>query len=414
MKKTDRKNGRHPWRWAAALILPVGALGGWYSLESVTGPTTQWLEVEQDDLVLAVEVEGTLKAVESTPIGPPSIRDTWQFKIASMAPEGELVEKGAPVLTLDTTDLKQQLQQQVAERDAAHKRVEKRAQELAVQNEQDRLRLDEARAELRKSQLKAEAPGELKAARELEQIRLDLELAKKRVEFLSGRLSASERSIEATLGALRAQAEQADQEVADTERSIEEMVRLAPLDGTVIYVKNWRDEKKKVGDQCWRGENVIELPDLNRMKAAGQVHEADAGKVREGQRVKFRLDAHPDTEFTGRVASIWRTVQKESHSSELKVVRLEIELDTTDSQRMRPGMRYRGKIETDRIEQALVVDGEAVFLQPEGPVVYRKTTFGFEPVRVELGRRSQERVEVLEGLDVGDLIAATDLEREQG
>ena len=62
------------------------------------------------------------------------------------------------------------------------------------------------------------------------------------------------------------------------------------------------------------------------------------------------------------------------------------------------------------MKDALVVDADAVFLKPQGPVVYRKTLFGFEPVSVELGRRNQERVEVLSGLSEGDSIAAVDLE----
>ena len=74
-------------------------------------------------------------------------------------------------------------------------------------------------------------------------------------------------------------------------------------------------------------------------------------------------------------------------------------------------MRYRGKIETERAEDTLVVDADAVFLKSQGPVVYRKTLFGFEPVSVELGRRNQERVEVLSGLNEGDSIAAVDLEK---
>ena len=76
----------------------------------------------------------------------------------------------------------------------------------------------------------------------------------------------------------------------------------APRDGTVIYVTNWRDEKMKVGDTCWRGQEVVELPDMSAMMARGQVDEADAGQVSIGQLFRIRLDAHPDVEFTGKVA----------------------------------------------------------------------------------------------------------------
>ena len=276
-------------------------------------------------------------------LGPPQIRETWQFKIASMAPEGKEIEKGAPVISFDTSELQQQLQESTAERDAARKRVEQREQQLTVQRKADELALATARAEEGKARLKAEVPGEMQAATELAQIRLDLELAVKKVAYLESRLNSSRLSMEATLGALRAQSSQAEQRVEQIQQAIAQMTRTAPTGGTVIYVTDWREEKKRVGDSCWRGDHVIELPDLELMRAMGRVHEADAGKVVEGQRVTFRLDAHPDVEFSGKVASIWKTVQRESWRSPLKVVRLEIDLDETDTQRMRPGMRLRGR-----------------------------------------------------------------------
>jgi len=102
-------------------------------------------------------------------------------------------------------------------------------------------------------------------------------------------------------------------------------------------------------------------------------------------------------------------VQRESWRSEQKVVRLEIELDETDTRKMRPGMRFRGDVEIDRAEQALLVDADAVFLEPEGPIVYRRTVWGHEAVPVELGRRNEKRVEVLDGLSEGDAISLQNL-----
>jgi multidrug resistance efflux pump len=210
------------------------------------------------------------------------------------------------------------------------------------------------------------------------------------------------------MAALNAQFKQADKDVRNTERDIGQMTIRAERDGTVIYVSDWNDQKKKIGDSCWKGESVIELPDLTRMKALGKVHEADAGRVVEGQRVTLRLDAHPEDEFTGKVASIWRTVERETSRSPKKVVRLEVELDETDPRRMRPGMRFRGRIEVGRVASALVVDADAVFLEEDGPVVYRRTLMGQEAVPVVLGRRNDARVEVLDGLEEGDDVSLID------
>jgi len=396
-------------RWIAVAALVLAA--GWWTFGAVGDDETEWVEAERDDLVLNVDLTGTLKAVDTDLVGPPQLRHLWQFKIAQMAPEGEEVEAGTPVLSFDTSELQQRLQREIAERDAAGKRVEKAEQELAMRDRQDQLRLAEARARLGKSELKAQSPPELEAARELAQVKLDLELAREEVAYLESRLESSARSADASLAALRDQSEQAQQNVERTQRAIGLMNVTAARDGTVIYVTDWNDQKKKIGDSCWKGEHIIELPDLSRMKAMGTVHEADAGRISEGQRVTLRLDAHAEVEFTGRIASIWRTVQRENWRSPRKVVRLEVELDETDTRRMRPGMRFRGKIEVERVDEALLVEADAVFLEPEGPIVYRRTLLGHEAVPVELGRRNGNRVEVLGGLSEGDQVSRTDLGR---
>src|SRR5206468_203864 len=106
----------------------------------------------------------------------------------------------------------------------------------------------------------------------------------------------------------------------------------------------------KVGDSAWRAEKVLETADLSAMMARGDVDEVDSSRVAVGQRVTLRLDAHPDVEFAGHVAAIAKIVQRQSGKSPLKVMRLEIALDRTEAQRMRPGMRFRGTVETGRVK----------------------------------------------------------------
>jgi len=153
----------------------------------------------------------------------------------------------------------------------------------------------------------------------------------------------------------------------------------------------------------------LEIPDLNKMEAEAEIDEADAGRIAEGQPVRFHLDAHPDVEFTGRVRSILGTVQRKSWRDPRKVVRLDLSLDATDTRRMRPGMRLAGSIETGRVGDALMVPTEAVFPTADGPVAFRETGVGFEQIRLQIGKRNAKDVEVLTGLAAGDRVARTNL-----
>ena len=50
------------------------------------------VRVKKDVLVLTAEVDGELAAVRTTDIGPPVVREMWEFKIAFLAPESSTVK----------------------------------------------------------------------------------------------------------------------------------------------------------------------------------------------------------------------------------------------------------------------------------------------------------------------------------
>lgn len=395
-------------RVAALVAVIAAAAGGWYAVaagdESIT-----WTEVTVEDLVVGIDVEGTLASRDSSKLTPPQLPDVYDFKIAFMAPEGQHVERDAPVLGFDTSTLEQQLLAQQNEAEAAAKNIEKLDADLRQRIMALQLRLAEAEAALRRAELRNDVPEDLRAENEARIAELDLRVARMEVESLKRQITSATESGASQRAALVAQRDRAQGRVHEIQSSIEQMTVSAPRAGTVIYITNWRDEKKKVGDSVWRREQIIELPDLTRMMAQGEVDEADAGRIAEGQAVQLRLDAHPDTVYTGTIESIWRTVQRKSGSrNPLKVVRLDIALEETDTARMRPGMRFQGRVEAERLEDVVTIPASAVFPSEGGPVVYRQGMLGRpEETAVVLGTRGEGRVQVLEGLSPGERIAET-------
>ncbi len=396
----------------AVLLAAAGGAALWWASAGGGPADPGWVRVERGELVPKVEVTGTLKAVDSSVVSPPSIPDVWDLKISFMAPEGKLVKAGEPVLGFDTSDLERRLEEKLAESEAAKKKIDKKRGDIELRRKDDALRLGEAEARRGKAVLKTDVPPDLAASSDLHKSKLDLEEAEREIAYLRAKIASDDAADAAALAALEKQRDGADRRVTDLRAAIAAMTLKAPREGTVVYVTNWRDEKHKVGDSVWRGERIVEIPDLRRMEAKAEVDEADAGRLQKGQRVVFRLDAHPDVEFRGSVASIWSTVQRKSWQNDLKVVRLDLKLDETDERRMRPGMRFRGSIETTRIEGVVRVPLDAVFPSEDGPVAYRKTALGWTAVRLKLGRRDDAHVEVLSGLAPGDRVAQTDLAAE--
>ena len=371
-----------------------------------------WTKVERGDLVLGVEVTGTLAAVGSDAIGPPPVGDVWDFKISMMAPEGKDVKLGEPVLGFDTSELERKLLEKTAESESAAKRIEKTEKAAEIARRNDELRLAEADSKLSKIQLQLDVPAELVKDRELTQSKLDLQDAEREIAYLKAKLEAKRRADEVTLASLRARRDGADRRVQEIQASIDAMTVKATRAGTVVYATSWRDEKKKVGDSAWRGERLLEIPDLTKMQARGEVDEADAGKIAVGQTVRFRLEAHPDVEIAGKVRSIWSTVQRLSWRNPTKVMKIDVELDKTDPRTMRPGMRFRGTVEIGRKKDAVLVPVNAVFPTPEGPVVFRETTMGHERQRVTIDGRNETSVAIASGVAVGDRVSRRRLDAE--
>ena len=362
------------------------------------------VRVERGDLVIGVAVSGTLRAVETSALGPPQIRDVWQFKIAMMAEEGSEVTAGQPVLAFDTSELQQRLQTKKADLDSARIEVEKHKVFLAVTEANDILTLAETEARLRKAKLLVGQPSELQAGIEVKKARLDLELAELEVDLIRRRIDATRRAGAEESGVLEAFLNQVESGVQQIEDGIRRMTRVAPRDGIVIHATNWRNEKRKVGDTCSVRDMILEIPDLRLMEADGEVEETLAGRVREGQKVKLRLDAYPDRDYRGTVRSMSRAVREKNWRNPLKVVSLTLSLDETDPERMRPGMRFRGEVEIERRRDVPLLPIEAV-AHAEGSVVAHRYGFtGWRPVEIVLGKSNADQVEVLEGLAPGDVV----------
>lgn len=386
---------------------------GWLACALLLGcstatPRERWVTVVREDLISNVEVQGSLAAIDSDTLGPPLVRDVWEFKISSMVPEGASVKEGDTLLTFDTSELERQLITQRNERDAAAAQLERELENAKLSRQNEALRIAESEAKLRKAALAVERPVDLTGSLEIATARLDLELAQKELEHQRRRAEHTRRQAATDAQALTARRQHADERVRRIERDIPRLTLKAPRAGTVIYVAPGDRPKKKVGDAVWWGEKLLEIAALEQMTARAEIDEVDVSRVAVGQKVTLRLEAHPDTEHTGTVKSLGSIVERRAPDDPLRVVRLAIELDQTEPLRMRPGMRFRGNIEAERIPELLLMPMDAVSLTDGAPVARVRTATGDHVARLTLGRRNQSQVEILSGLSEGDSVARQD------
>jgi HlyD family secretion protein len=391
---------------ALAVLAVCSALGAACS-ETASEPAL--VEVKRGDLVVGVEVTGVLEAVDSTDVKPPPVPNVWNFKIASLVPEGQEVKAGEPVISFDASDQIRELENMQNEADAAQRKLEKKRDDALLAQRDDDLKIAEAEAALRKAGLKAETPGDLVASVSQREVELDQQSAQLVLEAAKNRAEQTQRSNAEEVQRLTEKASYARQRVETLQKTIARMQVTTPRAGTIVYSLNEQGEKYKVGDNVWRMADLLQVVALGHMRGNGQVDEVDMARLAEGQRVVLRLDALRDVQLQGKIELLAKSVAAKSNTDPSKIVKLRIAIDPTTVP-LRPGMRFRGQVETEHCPGVVQVAAEAVFVTPEGPIAYRKTAGGLERVRVTLGRRTATAIEVTAGLAPGDRVSRVDPE----
>jgi HlyD family secretion protein len=386
-------------RWAAvALIVSVGCARAAGELAFV--------DVTRDDLVVTVEVAGELAAVDSTDVKPPELPETSNLKISWLAPEGSEVLAGAPVVTFEASDLDRMLESLQSQADEWKTRADQLREAAALARRGDELGILEQEAGVQRATILAGAPPDLVASLTLRGHQLDEQQAQ--AELVQARKKAvhDQRAREAQLQSLVDIRAGIARQITQLQHGIARLNVAAPRTGTVVYATSYNGEKQKVGNTPYSSDVVVQVVALGAMVGNGHVDEVDLARIAVHEPVTLRVDAFPDVRLRGTIASIAPSVQT-SDTDPSHIVRLQIAIESTRACALRPRMRFRGQVETQRIPGVIQVPVEAVFVTPEGPVAYREAGGRIERVRLGLGRRSADAIEVTSGLSPGDRVSRT-------
>jgi RND family efflux transporter MFP subunit len=331
-----------------------------------------------------VTVTGTLAADEEVVAG---------FKVAGRVSEiavdlGSPVRKGQVLARLDPTDF--------------------------------RLRVEQAEAALRQVRAalglprdgtdESVDPGETALVREaravLEEARLNRDrivqlwekdyIARSEVDASRSRLLVAESRYQAALEEIRNRQEllaERSSGLALARQQLADTVLNAPIDGAV------RERRASVGEYLAAGAPVFGLVRVHPLRLRVAVPERDAPSVRVGQAVRVLLEGDPAA-HAGRVARVSPSIQEQN-----RTLSVEAEVANRDG-RLRPGSFARAEIVVEADRTAVLVPAaavvtfaglEKVFVVKEGKALEK---------RIRTGRRSGDRVEILEGVAAGEPVVA--------
>jgi len=302
-----------------------------------------------------------------------------------------------------------------------YERLEKRLENSRKLYEQEFISADElARDKISFMQAKAalmQAENDLKVyeqytyEKEKKQNESNLTQAKEELERTKKRFEAEIERAQANLENKQSVLESRQERLADLQEQLEHCTVQAPTDGLVVYAssldeRGWRgDDPPEVGTELSRNRLVMVLPDTSEMVASVKVNEALSGLIEKGQRATIVPDAMPDTTIQGRVLSVgvlaesggWRDPNRRDYT--VKVL-----LDNHQGLGLKPSMRCQSTIFVEQVTDVVHVPIQAVFREGDGPFVYVPFKNGYAPRSVELGRASELHIEILSGLDEGEVV----------
>ncbi|MHC1744264.1 MAG: efflux RND transporter periplasmic adaptor subunit [Syntrophobacteraceae bacterium] len=180
------------------------------------------------------------------------------------------------------------------------------------------------------------------------------------------------------------------------EHSLTRFEIIAPFDSTVI------EKHISLGEMLKDDSEAFVVADLSTVWVNLNVYQKDLGKIRSGQDVIINFGAEADqcgSACEGKIAFIEPIVKGETRTALARVIA------PNPDRSLRPGMFVTAKVITDDARAAIVVPAPALQKVGEQTVVFVKTSEGFEPRPVKVGRSTEEGVEIVSGLKAGERYA---------
>jgi HlyD family secretion protein len=391
---------------AVVLALSIGAVQGCKPADSK--PDVPTLVVERSPTFSRrVAAEGTLQAVEATPVLAPQ-ESKRPLKIVWLASDGSRVDEGEVVVRFDSTEMERELADSEDDVVAAQRKIGKVAVEGGAASRKREGTAELADAEVQIAEEFHSDDDHILPRHEILEGAIDIELARVRAEH-ARKVKTVERSVSSSeLGLHRITRGQARREVDRAQEGLANLEVTAPHAGILVLARDWRGDTVRVGDTVWRGQKLAELPLANTLQGDVFVLEVDAGSLKEGLSAELVVEAQPGRVHAAKVQRIDTLAQPRHPDVPVHYFGVTLELGTTDTSTMRLGQRVRATILVDE-DDVIVLPRQAVFERDGVSIVYRaQPDETFEPVEVELGSSSAGRVVISAGLEPGDVIALRD------
>ncbi len=394
------------------VILAACAVAGYeaYRRSSLAAPVeVPVAKVRRGDFVISVRTRGEIRSTQSQLIVTPQVPD---LRITKLAESGKAVKKGDVIVEFDAAAQEQSYLERTTSVRTVDSQIVQTKASHRIMDEMDSMNKMTAEFNLERAKLdasKAEVVSEIEGAKS----RIDVGISEGELKQVGTTIDSHQTSQQADLDRLE---QQRDKTVRDVDRAkgyLSKMVLRAPIDGIVNILPNIRTQGSwgqslppfKEGDRTSTGVPIAEIPDLSQMRIDLKLEEVDRGKVKLGMPVRIRVDAIPDREFEATLewispiaASIWRGPGQTDKTFPARGLLKKVD------PRLRPGMSATAEVIIESNPNALLIPARASFSTKGKPSVYVQKGQTFAVRQIEVGKRNDTDLVVIDGLKEGEVV----------
>ncbi|MEN8229118.1 MAG: HlyD family efflux transporter periplasmic adaptor subunit [Bacteroidota bacterium] len=366
-------------------------------------PFTSDTSQPKDIQIVEVEVGSVIRSFTGEGIVEPQSEVLILSPASSIIKEilkevGSHVDAAEPIIILDPTPIQaeiENIQDQLEVKQNALRKNKLNARSTKVDLDYNvqvkNLRIASLKSELTDQEQLLEVGGISPA--KFEKTRQELELAEKDLLMLKEKNNIRLQQLEADEEGLRLQIEMQEKVLDTKEEALGKMIIRAPSAGIILSIRG------KVGEKINSDRLLIEMSDLTNFKILGKVDDDFSEHLKTGTKVYVGIDNEQLTGMVGTVSPVIRD----------RKIEFDVNLHESSHFKLRPNLNVN--LEIVRSER------DSVLRLPFGPALNRGREHQLYVLEagqavkrdIRTGLRSDDYVEVVEGLSEGERVILSDI-----
>lgn len=357
----------------------------------------QVAKVQRGEINSLLTVSGLVEPKEAVRVFSKTVGQVKEILIQ----EGDQVKKDTILMRLDDEQIRLQVAQARANLDSAQASLERikagaRPQEVSQVEaavRQAKINMDSAEENYLKMQ-KLFSEGAI-SEQQHDQAKNQLEIARAQYQSASESYKLiTEGASAQDIRAVEAQVRQAQSALELAQSQLNNSIIKAPISGSVTSIS------VKTGELASSAIPLLSILDISELSVKTGISEKDIGVVQIGQEAEIFIDAFPREKFSGEVASKGVLVDPVSKTMEIKIRIKEPPVVIP------PGVFARANIITEHNTDALIIPSTALTRKADGLFVFvlENDEQTVKRRAISIGITQGNRVEVLNGLSDNEIV----------